>query len=51
MKNTYSAPSIKDLGTLKELTANVNGCNGNGQLKTHLVGDGFGHAQTGCAIS
>ena len=21
MKNTYSAPSIKDLGTLKELTA------------------------------
>jgi hypothetical protein len=52
MKSSYSAPSIKDLGTLKELTAKtVNGCGGNGKNKTFAVGDGFGNAQTGCVIS
>lgn len=50
MKQAYTAPSIKSLGSLRELTANINGCkeSGGGKEKTFTKTDGFGHGQTGC---
>jgi hypothetical protein len=46
----YTAPSIELLGSLRELTANNNGCKntGGGKEKTFTKTDGFGHGQTGC---
>lgn len=52
MKQTYTAPSIELLGSMRELTAgeNNNGCklSGGGKEKTFTKTDGFGHGQTGC---
>jgi hypothetical protein len=53
MDNTdkpYTKPSVVLLGSLRELTANNNGCKntGGGKEKTFTHTDGFGHGQTGC---
>jgi hypothetical protein len=53
VKKVYTAPSIELLGSLKELTANNNGCKetgekGSGKEKTFTHTDGFGNGQTGC---
>lgn len=50
MKQTYTPPTIEALGSLRELTANNNGCKetGGGKEKEFVKTDGNGHGQTGC---